>query len=113
MQRCGVAARGATRSMAHDPAGTDADPVLEERGGDGLSPCCLCPELGGAVGAVGADGAVGAHLLLPVSLVGLAAAFTVGDSSKFVQLEKGLCEVRLVPTVGSDGEDAKPSKCTD
>lgn len=83
-----------------------ADPVLEFRGGDGLS---LCPEL------------VGAHLPLPVSLLGLTPpvsvfglAFTGGESIKFGELEIGLLEVRLVEARGSEGEDAMPStRCTD
>jgi hypothetical protein len=82
-----------------------ADPVLEARGGDGLS---LCPEW------------VGAHLPLPVSFVGrilpvsvFGLAFTLGESIKFGEVESGLLEVRLVPTMGSEGEDAMLSKCTD
>lgn len=87
-------------------AGTAADPVLEEGGGDGLDPS-LCPE------------GVGAHLLLPVSLGGLTLpvslgglTFTGGESIKFAEPES-LLQVRLVPAVSSEGEDAMPSRCTD
>jgi len=100
-RECGVADRGAIRSMAFAgvAAETAADPALAESGGDGLS---LCPAWGGA------------NLLLPVSLGGLTLpvslvgpAFTEGEGIKFAEPESGLLQARLVPTVDSEGEDAR------
>lgn len=92
-------------AFAGTAAGAAADDPLAEGGGDGLS---LCPAWGGAHLPLSLP-LVG--LTLPVSLDGL--VFTEGDSIKLVEPESGLLQVRLVPAVGSEGEDAMLSRCKD